>query len=1303
MILVNDFLADQVVLRRPGGPVAPAVSVVLPTFARLESGGLQRAVESVLSQTFEDFELIVVDDGSTDGSFGFLRDVQAGDARLIVVRHELNSGLPALRVNEGIEVARGRFVAFQFDDDEWVPGALATLLRGAAGDQVVAFGAAEIELASGERVVPLPPMALNEALLSFQNRVANNTVLVPRGAFDLVGMYDCHVVMRRLCDWDLWLRLVRRIPFRPVPDVVSVVRLRHDARAISLSVPWDPVAFRFLHAISRNEALAPARWRGYEVDSLSPLGLCPPAAMRVRIAEEQVLPFRHRMKKAGLAAARDESTETGVTASPKTLLWTSDAFYPPWAHFLSLYDRVSAPRSGYKAFYQPLVQLEDEWTEDADLLLLVRSTTGPGCTAVDKAIAAGVPVGYFLDDDLLHMHEQDPAWARMAPGAADRESFLDQLRRADVVWTNPYLAGRISSINPRSVPHNAAIEERMLPVQLRRRAEDGPVRIGYVGGGYREEEFQLLWPVFERLAREFPDRARFEFWGLDRHCLPALPAPVTSRPFEQSMGAFLEELREAKFDILLTPLLDYPAPRLAKTPSKYHLCAVAGALGIYSDVPPYRSLPEGVTCLRAANDRESWYRTLEEALTMPAARFDALRRAAIEHVRLELTSEVLVDLHEAACRAIEFHARTRSCRTPEGRPRVMVVPSDSEDSQPSHEVAGLLRHYGIAAEVRNGEANGLGSEAPALVHLRWREPKPKPLAACETVSIEDEVTTGPGRLIPERIFACGLDRILRLWSEVDTDGAVLNGRYVLVVPPGPVDVRSFVEQLAPRLAARGLELLVHRSPSPEDVARAALCVSSGESLQRVGPTSWSAASAVPHVWFNTGAVADWSLQVQAIESCLDERRAARAERVRAAYVAARRELHPQVVANRLLAAYNAVLVPSSAHAEARNPPAAASDGPAPVTHPPTPLADAFRATSDRLRHHADQLGLYRPLSRLAWSRRRRRVLVVYDNPTVSTHLYYGAVVPDLEAATSRRWVIRPSDEVRPEDLYSFHAVVFQRAVSERSLEILDAARREGCRTLYDADDNLLLIDQVIDDPEHPWRVYFGGARDRLARLLSGVDRIKVYSPSAVPHFAPHNPNVTPIRPFHLLPDEDPVPAGRERPVRVGFLGSYYKDADFAPLVPLIRELLDGDYPLAFEFFGFCPEGLADDPRVTRLAWEPDYGRFRARLLERRWEIGLAPLRELDFNRCKTNIKYREYAASGIAGIYSRAEIYRTSVEDRRTGLLVPQESGAAWREAILELAENPMLRHWLARNALADLRANYRLEDYVAAVAALVG
>jgi glycosyltransferase involved in cell wall biosynthesis len=171
---------------------------------------------------------------------------------------------------------------------------------------------------------------------------------------------------------------------------------------------------------------------------------------------------------------------------------------------------------------------------------------------------------------------------------------------------------------------------------------------------------------------------------------------------------------------------------------------------------------------------------------------------------------------------------------------------------------------------------------------------------------------------------------------------------------------------------------------------------------------------------------------------------------------------------------------------------------------------------------------------------------------------------------------------------------------------------------------------------------------------------------------------------------------------VGFLGSHFKDEEFVTVVPAIERLLDEGRPLRFEFFGFLPAALSGRPAVSHVPWISSYLDFRRRLAELRWDVGLAPLRDLEFHRAKTNVKYREYGAAGIAGIYSNAAAYRDTVRDGVTGLLVPHEDGGAWYEAMLRLGGDAGLRAAIRRAAFEDVTTNYREQDYVAAVAALL-
>ncbi len=94
----------------------PKVSVIIPTYNRANL--LPRAIESVLKQTFKDFELIIVDDGSTDNTKEIVNNYIKKDNRIKYIYQE-NSGGPAKPKNTGIKIAKGKYIAFLDSDDEW--------------------------------------------------------------------------------------------------------------------------------------------------------------------------------------------------------------------------------------------------------------------------------------------------------------------------------------------------------------------------------------------------------------------------------------------------------------------------------------------------------------------------------------------------------------------------------------------------------------------------------------------------------------------------------------------------------------------------------------------------------------------------------------------------------------------------------------------------------------------------------------------------------------------------------------------------------------------------------------------------------------------------------------------------------------------------------------------------------------------------------------------------------------------------------------------------------------------------------
>ena len=201
----------------------PLVSVIIPTYNRAHLVG--RAIRSVLNQTYQDFELIVVDDGSTDSTEkvvkGFIDD------RIRYIRHNENKGGSAAR-NSGIEVARGGYVAFQDSDDEWLPEKLEKQLKvfeDAPPDVGVVY--TRLRWLDERTRMELGPAKSTREMggnihtdLLEGNFIGTPTVLVRRECFDKVGVFDER--LPRLQDWELWIRISEYYQFRCLDELLII-------------------------------------------------------------------------------------------------------------------------------------------------------------------------------------------------------------------------------------------------------------------------------------------------------------------------------------------------------------------------------------------------------------------------------------------------------------------------------------------------------------------------------------------------------------------------------------------------------------------------------------------------------------------------------------------------------------------------------------------------------------------------------------------------------------------------------------------------------------------------------------------------------------------------------------------------------------------------------------------------------------------------------------------------------------------------------------------------------------------------
>ena len=266
---VKDFIKDEEVYKPINLISNPIISIILPTYCRGDNGFLKRAIDSVINQTFKEWELIIVDDGSIDSTRRIVEELMKIDNRIIYIRNNINSGIPAIRVNQGIKIARGKYIAYQFDDDRWFNYTLQVLynkIKTLYGLSFVYGKCKGIDLTRNGEVIYIG-RDFNEQLINQFNFIANNSVLHSKELLYLYGGYDCHITMRRLCDWDLWRRLSKKVKMTFVNEVISIVEAGNkDAVGMRYNLNRDIVDERIL--VDRSKILNLYNIDEYEVDNI---------------------------------------------------------------------------------------------------------------------------------------------------------------------------------------------------------------------------------------------------------------------------------------------------------------------------------------------------------------------------------------------------------------------------------------------------------------------------------------------------------------------------------------------------------------------------------------------------------------------------------------------------------------------------------------------------------------------------------------------------------------------------------------------------------------------------------------------------------------------------------------------------------------------------------------------------------------------------------------------------------------------------------------------------------------------------
>jgi glycosyltransferase involved in cell wall biosynthesis len=401
--------------------VKPAISVLLPTFRRGKSGLFRRAVESVLDQTLEDIELIIIDDASTDGTADQIREFMKEDGRVSAIIHPRNIGLPAISEYEGYMRARADYIGFAFDDDFFYPDALEQLLEHSLNNPgKVCYGHVSMRIREhGSTVDHFHRLGHNMSLTNLRsaNVIANNAVLLPRHVIEDVGFYDPRVVMTRQCDWDLWRRIGNKYLLHYVDIAIGEVDGPATEDSLGKTYLLDAWASEALIRSDRSNALRPDALGQLDIEAMPECDtdLLSHSTYRELVANHVAYrpwlresPTPLPTNKLGdsvlvLTASHEASTSLYFDYLPKTVNSKVRVIHP------ETFGITELARASCLIIVRS-IEIYSEWLKAAKLL--------------------GIPIYYFLDDNIPELVAQEDF---RPPEDMSRRALRDRLRTFDGV------------------------------------------------------------------------------------------------------------------------------------------------------------------------------------------------------------------------------------------------------------------------------------------------------------------------------------------------------------------------------------------------------------------------------------------------------------------------------------------------------------------------------------------------------------------------------------------------------------------------------------------------------------------------------------------------------------------------------------------------------------------------------------------------------------------------------------------------------------------------------------------------------
>jgi len=589
----------------------PKFSIMMPTYRRFASGHLTRAIQSVLNQDYQEFELIMIDDGSVDGSFDEIQRFMKLDPRIHCLRHPLNVGLPAIGCYEAFLKSHGEYLMFCFDDTEYQDKALEKVAKYVALHKPkIAFGYIDypyMNLNGNIAHAYLGRDKISQTILKMTNFLPNLGAVLHRDVPNEIGFLDPHLAITRLTDWDYWRRAAKVLELHYSGIHIGTEFGLVTGNSLGLTNPinlW--MAYEWMER-NRDQTLTPGKYEEYDVQEIPD-----EFSDQSKLTLQDISRFyqdKFWYSQEGTIKISNHISSDSRERNTKILVLTgvNDASVTLYFEFMPQADKNIRIVSPYYFDYQEMI--------NASAVVISRHLFSTEIFRwVEVARQLGIPHYYYLDDNFVVLKNELAAYKEYTI-----ENFKKELGSFHgILVSTQALANFFAENNLHPKVHifpPVAPPEKWLDRSLIPQKTKGTTRIGFMGGLHRQEEFmKYVLPAVARLAKE--QTVELVIGGDLRISLHEYPQlKIYQFPFNLSYRLALGRMQSADIDILVhAGSMTHNNPY--KSLNVLLNAWVLKALPILANQPPYEDVEKlGLGLL--SNNAEDWYENLKRAVSEP--------------------------------------------------------------------------------------------------------------------------------------------------------------------------------------------------------------------------------------------------------------------------------------------------------------------------------------------------------------------------------------------------------------------------------------------------------------------------------------------------------------------------------------------------------------------------------------------------------------------------------------------------------------------------------------------------------------